>query len=70
MGECMTMTGIAVTGLLGAWPGQRAITWIAGHPLETLALLFSDSVFLPPAPVSSRLSSLSAIWSRLPCETR
>ena len=36
MGECMTMTWNAGAGLLGAWPGQRGIEWIAGHPLETL----------------------------------
>ena len=36
MGECMTMTWNASAGLLGAWPGQRGIEWIAGHPVETL----------------------------------
>lgn len=36
MGECVMMTVEAGATLLGAWPGQRAIEWIASHPLETL----------------------------------
>ena len=36
MGEFVTMTIDAGGLLLGAWPGQRGIEWIASHPLETL----------------------------------
>jgi len=36
VGECVNMAADAGAVLLGAWPGQRAIEWIASHPLETL----------------------------------